>query len=46
MIKRVLIEALRAMKGGDYAIAELNLVEALKLLELAEDGKEKFWCWP
>ena len=46
MIKRTLLEALRALKSKDYAIAEVDILEALSMLDYLPENERKPWCWP
>ena len=48
-LKAALREALSALKSKDYAIAEIDILEALNILyQLEEELREprKPWCWP
>jgi len=47
-LKAALREALSALKSKDYAIAEIDILEALNILEEMEEHFEprKPWCWP
>jgi len=46
MIKRTLLEALRALKQGDKALAEVDILEAVKLLDYLPEEEKRPWCWP
>ena len=47
-LKSVLLEALAALRNGDKPIAEIDILEALNILEEMEEHFEprKPWCWP